>query len=167
MGSGREVIREIVEKINKRQIYGSFTVEKPIVGPLTQEQEDKANRTTAYYAAEDKREDIDFASKDKSDRKDAGDVPGLCGSCLNLRWIKTKLGARDRYWCNNVTIRSMLPDGLLDTGDEITKCPFYMPRPKVGEMSLRDMFDKAVMIDIKSYEPESEEETVKRGHIYL
>jgi hypothetical protein len=154
-------------------MYGKFSftpggkVEKTPVKELTAQEKDNVARINAYYKAEDQTDDIDYAKKNKDDRKDASDVPGLCGSCMQLRWIKTKLGHRDRYWCANKAVTAMLPDGLLDTGDEIVKCPFYTPRPKPTDMSLKEMFQKALMIEIKEYEPGTDADAKKRGHIYL
>jgi len=164
LGSGRHRNRQLA----KKHMYGSFTfTPKGDKVEETPEQVEHAKRMDALYTAEDETEDIDTAKRDKDARKDAGDVPGLCGSCLNLRWIKTRLGHRDRYWCSNGNIQRMLPDGIIDTGDEITKCPYYSPRPKPTDMSLRDMFKKAVLIDIKEYEPGTDEDRTNRGVTYL
>jgi len=163
-------------EIPKRHIYGKFLsspLRKDWLGqkaeekPVTPEDQDKVDRLGAYYKAEDQSEQIEEGKREKEAAKESGDVPGLCGTCSNLRWIKTRLGHRDRYWCANSNVQRMMPDGILDTGDEITKCPYYSPRPKPTDMTLRDMFNKAVLIDIKEYEPGTDEDSNKRGITYL
>ena len=173
MGTGRENWpKKPGPTTSDKHLYGKFLVRPwgEIVKTevkLTPEAQARSDRLEAYYKAEDETEDIDIAKKNKDDRKDAGDVPGLCGSCQRLRWIKTRLGHRDRYWCSDPNIQRMLPDGLLDTGDEIIRCPYHVPRPKPTDMTLRDMFQKALLIEIKAYEPGTEEDSINRGITYL
>ena len=139
------------------------TPDKPTAKQKMDEVEGKIDE---YYLSIDKADKIKRAQEEDKHRSDTTDVAGLCRSCANLRYVKTKLGLRDRFWCNVNAIRAFLPGGLLEVGDEVKQCPYYVQRIKPGEMNLREMFTKAILIDIKTYEPGSDEDA-KRGITYL
>ncbi len=126
----------------------------------------RVNRTQEYYRTADASDDIRDAEEDKKHKRETDEVKGLCADCNNLRYVKTKLALRDKYWCNRFEIRQALPGTIMEIGDEVTSCPWYSPRVPRGQMSLRDMFDKAVLIQVKEYDPGSKEDE-KRGIIYL
>ena len=143
---------------------------KSYVGEVRDEHdavERTVNRTTEYYRTQDQTEDIKEAEEDRKRKKETEEVKGLCASCNNLRWIKTRLAVRDKYWCSRPEMKVALQGSIMEMGDEITSCPWYSPKLERGQMGLREMFSKAVLIQVKDYDPGSKEHDENHGIVYL
>lgn len=142
----------------------------PYVGSVRDETEavDRTvNRTAEYYRTADQADDLKEAETDKKRKKETEEVRGLCNSCNNLRWIKTRLAVRDKYWCARPEMTRALNGSIMEMGDEITSCPWYSPKLERGQMGLREMFSKAVLIQAKDYDPGNKEHDEEHGILYL